>query len=293
MADLASVAFLGLGAMGSAMARRLLRAGVLTTVYNRSRAPAEALAAEGARVASSPREAATTADLVIAMVTDDTASRSVWEGDDGALAGARPSALAIESSTISPARARALAQLAAGRGLAFLDAPVTGSRDQAVAGELVFLAGGAAPQVDRARPVLAHLGRSILHVGPSGSGATLKLVANALLAAHIASLAEAIAFLEQSDLALEPALAALTSGSVASPVVRSVAPRMLAGDHEPRFALHLLVKDLAYALAEARALGVEQPLAAAAHGLFARGEAQGLGSADVSAIVAVLRAARS
>ncbi len=292
MAERAAIAFLGLGTMGTAMVRRLLRAGLRTTVYNRGRAPAEALAAEGAHVAASPREAAAEADVVIAMVTDDAASRAVWEGEQGALSGARRGALAIESSTISAPRARALEQLASDRGVDFLEAPVMGSRDQAASGELVFLAGGEASRVERAGLVLAYLGHSILHVGPSGAGATLKLVANALLAAQIASLAEAFASLEKSGLALEPALAALTSGSAASPVVRAVAPRLLAGDRRPRFALSLLVKDLGYALAEARARGVEQPVTEAAYRLFTRGEQRGLGPEDVSSIVEVLRSAQ-
>lgn len=292
MADRLAIAFVGLGTMGTAMVRRLLRAGLRTTVYNRGRAPAEALAAEGAYVAASPREAAAEADVVIAMVTDDAASRAVWEGEHGALSGARRGALAIESSTISVPRARALEPLAARRGVDFLEAPVMGSRDQAASGELVFLAGGEASHVERARPVLAHLGRSIQHVGPSGAGATLKLVANALLGAQIAALVEAFAFLEKQGLALEPAFAALTSGSAASPVVRAVAPRLLAGDHQPRFALSLLVKDLGYALAEAHSWGVDQPVTEAAHRLFARGEQQGLGPEDVSSVVKVLRSAQ-
>jgi 3-hydroxyisobutyrate dehydrogenase len=284
MAERAAIAFLGLGTMGTAMVRRLLRAGLRTTVYNRARAPAEALAAEGACVASSPREAAREADVVFAMLSDDAASRAVWEGEHGALSGARRGALAIESSTLSAPRARALEQLASDRGIDFLEAPVMGSRDQAASGELVFLAGGEASHVERARPVLAHLGRSLQHVGPSGAGATLKLVANALLGAQIASLAEAFAFLEMSGLALEPALAALTSGSAASPVVRAIAPRLLARDHQPRFALSLLVKDLGHALAEARARGVEQPVTEAAYRLFARGVERGLGPEDVSSV---------
>lgn len=292
MAEHATVAFLGLGTMGTAMVRCLLRARLRTAVYNRGRASAEALAAEGAHVAESPREAVSEADVVISMVTDDTASVAVWEGEHGALLGMRRGALAIESSTISAPRARALEQLASDRGVDFLEAPVMGSRDQAASGALVFLAGGEASRVERARPILAHLGHSILHVGPSGAGATLKLVANALLAAQIASLAEAFAFLEKSDLALGPALAALISGSAASPVVRAVAPRLLAGDHQPRFALSLLVKDLGYAIAEARALSLEQPVTEAAYRLFMRGEQRGLGPKDVSSIVEVLRASQ-
>jgi 3-hydroxyisobutyrate dehydrogenase len=283
-----SIAFLGLGTMGSAMARRLLRAGLRTTVYNRGSGPAEGLVAEGAHVARSPREAARRADVLITMVTDDEASRAVWEGDDGALSGAPSGALVIESSTVSSRRARSLGEVAASKGLAFLDAPVMGSREQAAAGELVFLAGGDSSHVARARSLLAHLGR-IHHVGPVGSGAALKLVANAVLAAQIASLAEAFAFLEKSDLALEPAVLALASGSVASPVVRTVSARMLAGDRTPRFALSLLVKDLGYALAEARAQGVEQPITELVYRLFASAEERGLGHDDVSAVVEAMR----
>src|SRR5918996_2950937 len=150
-----SVALLGTGTMGGRMAARLAQAGHPLTVWNRNRTRAEPFASLGARVADSPRAAAAGADVIIAMVADDDASRAVWLGDSGALAGARPGAVLIESSTLTPAWIRELATAAAERHCEFLDAPVTGSRTQAAAGELLFLVGGAAAAVERVRGVLA------------------------------------------------------------------------------------------------------------------------------------------
>src|SRR6266508_2922425 len=136
------VAFLGLGIMGGGMAQNLLKAGFPLTVYNRTRAKADPLAALGARVAGTPREAAANADIVIAMVGDDMASRAVWLGADGALAGARAGAVLVECSTLSLEWVRELAGLASERKLDFLDSPVTGSKDAAAAGELKLMVGG-------------------------------------------------------------------------------------------------------------------------------------------------------
>ena len=149
-----SVSILGLGAMGARMAHRLMHAGHPVTVYNRSPDRAAPLVEAGATSAETPREAAAASGVVVAMVTDDVASRAVWTGPDGALAGLSSGAVAVESSTLTPGWVAELAGLAADRGAAFLDAPVAGSRPQAEAGALVYLVGGDAGALDRARPVL-------------------------------------------------------------------------------------------------------------------------------------------
>ena len=148
------VAVLGLGTMGSGMAQNLLKAGHTVTVYNRTPAKAEALRTAGARVAATPAEATRDAEFVIAMLADDQASRDVWFGSDGALQAARPDAILIDSSTVSPAWVSELAAAAKQRGLEFLDAPVTGSRMQAAAGQLSFLVGGSDAAVAEATPIL-------------------------------------------------------------------------------------------------------------------------------------------
>src|SRR6185436_11006054 len=170
------IAFLGLGIMGGGMARRLIGAGFSVTVYNRSIDKTAPLVTAGAKVAHHPRDAAMGAEIVFCMVADDAASRAVWLGDHGALAGATRGAVLVESSTLTVAWIGELFREVAARGCELLDAPVTGSKPHAASGELVFLIGGSAAALETARPVLTVMSRAILHVGASGRGALLKLV---------------------------------------------------------------------------------------------------------------------
>jgi 3-hydroxyisobutyrate dehydrogenase len=284
-----SVALLGTGTMGARMAARLAQAGHPLVVWNRNRSRAEPLAGLGARIAGSPREAAAGADVIIAMVADDGASRAVWLGDAGALAGVRPGAVLIESSTLTPAWIRELATAAAEHRCDFLDAPVTGSRVQAGAGELLFLVGGDAGAVERVRGVLAVMSRGVVHLGPVGSGALMKLVNNFVAAVQVAALAEAFALIERSGLAREQALGVLLDGAPGSPLVKAVAPRMLNRDYDVHFSLALMRKDLTYALAEGGRFNVPLDTAAAALRSFERAYDQGLGAQDMSAVIEPLR----
>jgi 3-hydroxyisobutyrate dehydrogenase len=284
-----SVALLGVGTMGAGMARRLVRAGHPLTVWNRNRTRAEPFTTLGARVADSPRDAAAGADVIIAMVADDDASRAVWLGDAGALAGARPGAVTIESSTLTPAWIRQLAAAVAEHGCDFLDAPVTGSRTQAEAGELLFLVGGDAAVLERVRGVLAAMSRGTVHLGPTGSGALVKLVNNFVAGVQVAALAEAVAVIERSGLAREAALGILLDGAPGSPLVKVVARRMLDRDYGVHFSLGLMRKDLSYAIAEGARFNVPLETAAAALRSFERAREHGLGSQDMAAIVEPLR----
>jgi 3-hydroxyisobutyrate dehydrogenase len=287
----ARLAFLGLGTMGAGMAGRLADAGFDLTVWNRRRGPAEGLVARGVRSAVSPAAAAAQADVVISMVSDDQASRSVWLGTDGALRGVRDGAVLIESSTVSPGWIRELAAAAAPAGCGVLDAPVTGSRTHAANGELLFLAGGDAALLDRVRPVLAPMSRGIVHVGPLGSGAMLKLVNNFICGVQAAALAEGLAMIERSGLDRDRSLEVLLQGAPGSPLVKTVAARMLARDYTVHFRAALMGKDLRYAIAEARELGVPLETAQAALRSFDRAVGAGRGEADMSVIVEPLRAA--
>ena len=283
------VAFLGLGLMGSGMARRLLAAGFPLTVYNRNAAKSAPLGAEGARVASSPRTAAAKADVVISMVADDTASRAMWLGTDGALAGAKRGTLLIDSSTLTVRWMAELAQAAMAAGCEFIDAPVTGSRPQAAAGELNFLVGGDAATLEKARPVLAPMSKSITHLGPVGSGALIKLINNFVCGVQVAALAEALAVIERSGLDRMKALEILTNGAPGSPLVKTIAGRMSAPDFTPNFLLRLMAKDLSYACAEGGRQGVTLATAAAALELFQNSIARGEGDKDMSAVVEQFR----
>ena len=286
---MSTVALLGTGTMGAGMAGRLLLAGHSLTVWNRNPARANALAAQGARVAGSPREAAQKADVIIAMLADDTASRTVWLADDGALAGARPGSVAIESSTLTPAWIAELGDAARARGVDFLDAPVTGSRTHAASGELFFLVGGDAAVLERVRNVLAAMSRGLVHLGPTGSGAFVKLVNNFVCGVQVAALGEAIALIEKSGLKREQALAVLTEGAPGSPLVKGVSQRMLAQDYTVNFSLALMGKDLTYAIAEGDRHSVPMVTAAAALQAFHRAREQGHGGRDIAAVIEPLR----
>jgi len=283
------VAVLGLGLMGSGMAHRLLLNQFPLKVYNRNAEKTKPLTAQGAQAAGSPREAAIGASVVLSMVADDQASRSLWQGPDGALAGVAPGTICIESSTVTVRWVQELAAAAADRRCAFLDAPVTGSKSHAAGGELSFLVGGAAETLEKARPVLAAMGKSITHLGPAGSGALLKLINNFLCGVQVASLAEAMAMIERSGLDRATALGVLTNGAPGSPLFKTVAGRMATPDFTPNFLLRLMAKDLAYAIEEGAQRSVTLTTAAAALGEFKKAIQAGHGDQDIAAVVEPFR----
>jgi 3-hydroxyisobutyrate dehydrogenase len=283
------VAFLGLGLMGSGMARRLLASGYPLTVFNRTPDKTKSFAADGARVAGSPREAAADAAVIICMVADNAASRTLWLDEQGALAGAAPGTVCIDCSTLTVGWIRELAAAAAQHDCQLLDAPVTGSKTHAASGELRFLVGGDSAALETARPVLAAMGRAILHLGPTGSGALLKLINNFLCGVQVASLAEAVAMIERSSLDRAVALEMLTGGAPGSPLVKTVADRMTAADYTPNFLLRLMAKDLGYAIGEGGTLAVDLRTARAALEEFQTAIATGHGEQDFAAVVEPLR----
>ena len=279
------VALLGLGTMGAGMAANWLAKGFGLTVWNRTRARTQALADKGARVATTPREAAEGADCVFAMVADDAASRAVWLGDDGALAGAKTGAVVVESSTLTPDWVRELAGRARARGCVFLDAPVGGSRQAAASGELRFFVGGDAATLDKARPALIAIGSKIDLLGPAGAGATWKLINNQLIAAQVAALGEALDVARKAGFRPVQISSLILNGAASSPIVKMKLPSMLNGDYdEPDFALSLMLKDARYAAALAQSLGAPADLVSGAVKAFARAEAKGLGAKDIAAV---------
>ena len=284
-----SVALLGTGTMGSGMAANLLKAGFPLAVYNRTRAKAEPFAVQGARVADTPAAAVHGARLVLAMLSDDDASREAWIGKQGALAAAESGAILVECSTASPAWIAELAALAKARGLELLDAPVTGSRVQAEGGQLTFLVGGSEETLAAVRAPLEAMSKEIIHLGPVTSGAKMKLLNNFLCGVQIASLAEGMAWLERSGLDRDKALQVLKNGAPGSPLISTISARMTSENYTVNFLLRLLSKDLAYAFAAAEQSGVELSTAANAQRLFDRAAAAGYGEMDMSAVVEVLR----
>lgn len=285
-----NVALLGLGTMGHGMAANLLKAGFPLTVYNRTRAKAQALESIGASVADTPAATARAAAVTIAMLADDDASRDVWLGPQGALAAMQPGSLLVECSTLSPEWVAELDTRAGERGLRMVEAPVTGSRSQAEAGQLLFLIGAEEGALAAVEPVLRAMSRDVLHLGPVGSGTQLKLINNFLCGVQVTSFAEALAWMERSGLKREAALEFLKKGAPGSPILATMADRMTRRTYEVNFLLRLMEKDLRYARGAAAQLGVELSMSAAAEALFRKAEQQGCGEKDMSAVAEAVRA---
>jgi 3-hydroxyisobutyrate dehydrogenase len=284
------IAFLGTGVMGVGMAGRLLDAGHDLTVYNRTAAKADPLAAKGAVLAASPREAAVGANAIFAMVGDDDASRAVWTGPDGALAGeCAEGAFAIECSTLSHDWVLELGRTAAGRGLRYLDCPVTGLPDTAADGRLTLLVGAAGPDLEAARDLLDPLCADIIHFGPVGAGTAYKLLVNLMGAVQIASAAEGLLIAEKAGLDASQVAAAIGRGAAASPQVIEKSRQMVEGEQGVTFAAKWRLKDIRYGLALARKLGQATPLGQAALAAFQKLIDQGLGEANESRVIDVLR----
>jgi 3-hydroxyisobutyrate dehydrogenase len=253
--------------MGRGMADRLLRAGHELRVYNRSAAKAAELERAGARLCRSPREACVDAEAVFAMTADDTSSRSVWLGPDGALAAQlAPRAFAIECSTLSRSWVMQLAAEARSSNLRYVDAPVTGLADAAAAGALTLLVGADPDELESARPLLNVIANRILHFGAVGAGTAYKLIVNLMGAVQIASLAEGMALAERAGLDLAAVADAISMGQAASPQVVRNARRMVADDHDRDivFTPVLRLKDTDYALQLARELGMSAPFGSVA-----------------------------
>jgi 3-hydroxyisobutyrate dehydrogenase len=286
------VAFVGLGNMGIGMAARLLAAGHTLHVYNRTADRANTLVQQGARLFPTPRETCADVDAIVSMVSDDDASRAIWCNPDGVLAASlRPSALAIECSTLSHAWVMELAARAKSKGLRYIDAPVTGLPDAAAAGELTLLVGADAVDLAAARAVLSAFSRRLLHFGGIGTGTAYKLIINLLGAVQIASVAESMAIAERAGLDLRIVADAIATGQAASPQVVRNSQRMLAGNHQQDivFTPQLRLKDVRYALELARQLGIGSPFGLQAETAFRQLYDLGLQDANESAVLEVAR----
>lgn len=267
------------------MASRLISMGYPVSVYNRSRQKATSLSQAGAFVANTPREAAERSQVVIAMVADDAASRNIWLGEEGALAGAETRSLLLESSTLSVGWVKELYATASDQGCEFLDAPVTGTKPHAASGELFFMVGGSAEGFARARSVLSVLGREVLHLGPTGSGALIKLINNFVCGVEAAAFAEALALVTAGGLDQEKSISVLANSALASPLIKRMLTSLAANDFSPNFPLKLMTKDIGYAIKEAERFGVPLRTAIPAAEVFKQALEKGLGEQDFSAVV--------
>jgi 2-hydroxy-3-oxopropionate reductase len=280
-----TVAFIGLGIMGGPMAANLVRAGSVVTGYNRSPDKVKVLVEAGGRGADSVADAVRGADVIITMVPDSPDVEDVTGGDDGIFAHARPGALYIDMSTIRPDVAVRVAQAGRAAGLRVLDAPVSGGEAGAVEGSLSIMIGGEPDDVEAARPVLDALGSTIVHVGPSGSGQTVKAANQLVVAGNIALLAEAIVFLEAYGVDTTAALTVLGGGLAGSTVLDRKGAGMLAREFAPGFRLALHHKDLGIVQSAARDAGVVIPLGAVVSQLVAALVARGDGGLDHSGLL--------
>jgi 3-hydroxyisobutyrate dehydrogenase len=279
------VAFLGLGAMGSRMATNLLKAGHDLTVWNLTPEPAKKLAASGAKVAVTPKEAAEGNDFIIAIVSNDEASRHIWlDQANGALLGAKAGAIAIESSTLTPVWVHELGSVTSKAGINLLDAMVSGSTPQAESAQLVFLVGGDAESLKRAEPVLKALGSSIQHAGPTGCGALAKLVTNTLMGVGLTTLAEMIGMLKRQGVDPKQVLDAVSATAMWNAHLIRDAESMLSGDFEKRFPIKLLEKDLGYTVKTAGG-DAEVPTVSAVRNVFQKAIDENLGDLNMTAVV--------
>ena len=256
------VGFVGLGTMGGAMAANVARAGFAVTAWNRTAGRAAGLAGLGVRLAGSPGDVAADSDLVVTVVSDTPDVEAVLFGDLGVAAGATPGALVVDMSTISPSATREFAARLAGIGVAMLDAPVSGGSEGARKGTLSIFVGGDAPDLERARPVLATMGTTITHVGPIGAGQAVKAVNQVILAGGYLGVAEGIVLAIKAGLDVEQVVGALSGGAAQSWVLSNRSGRMLANDYPLGFRVALHRKDLGIALQLARETGAALPISA-------------------------------
>ena len=279
-----TVGFIGLGLMGKPMAQNLLRAGFPLVVWNRTRVKAEDVVRAGAKLAASPRETAAQCDVLITIVSDPPALEDVLWGAHGALDGLRAGSLLIDSSTVSPEMARRLAGGCANRHVDFLDAPVTGGTWGAEKGELVFMIGGKAEVLERAKPVLEAMGKRYFLLGPNGAGQTVKLGMNLLLALEVNAFAEALALITAAGVPAERLLEVMQSSMGRSPLLDVKAPLILKQEFPASFPLRLMHKDIRLALELAKEYGVALPTGAAAYATYSAVKDSSTDDPDFSAV---------
>jgi len=264
-----TIGFIGLGLMGKPMAHNLLRAEFPLVVWNRAKSKADDLVRAGAKLAANPRDVAAQCDVLITIVSDPPALDEVLFAS-GALAALRKGALLIDSSTVSPDAARRVAAACAERGIDFLDAPVTGGTWGAEKGDLVFMVGGEAAVLDRAKPVLQPMGKKFFLLGPNGAGQTVKLGMNLLLALEVDAWAESLALVTNSGVEAERLIEVMQSSMGHARLLDVKTPLMLKNEYPASFPLRLMHKDLRLALELAGAHGVKLPAAEAAYATYTK-----------------------
>ncbi|MBI2842211.1 MAG: NAD-binding protein [Armatimonadetes bacterium] len=282
------IGFIGLGTMGKAMARNLIKAGYSVTVHSRSRGPVDELAADGAAVASSSAEAAASSDVVITMLPDSPDVELVVMGPAGVLEGARTGSVVVDMSTISPEVARSIYAAAREKGVSFLDAPVTGGETGAIGAALSIMVGGDRDAFERCLPVLKAMGKNVVYMGPSGNGQSTKLCNQVICALNILAVSEGLTLAARAGLDLESALSAVSGGSAGSWMLSNLGPKMIARDWRPGFKVSLQIKDLRLVMESAEELDLPLPGTALVRELLRSVEAHGRGSDGTQALVTAI-----
>jgi 3-hydroxyisobutyrate dehydrogenase-like beta-hydroxyacid dehydrogenase len=287
---MATLGFVGLGAMGSRLARRLLEAGHTVSGYNRSPEKAHALESAGLKIAATPRDAAAGAAAVFSMVTDDAALRAVALGGDGIVAGLGRETVFVEMSTVSPALTREIGSAVAARGASMLDAPVSGSTITVEQGHASIVVGGDLAALERVKSYLAVMGPGgITHVGALGIAKTMKIATNLGLAVQILAFSEAVVLAEKAGIARATAVEALLKSVVASPMLKYRGPFVVgAMPREAWFNVGMMQKDLQLALDQAHATGVALPTTALTQEWLSMARGLGLGERDFATVFDVL-----
>jgi 3-hydroxyisobutyrate dehydrogenase-like beta-hydroxyacid dehydrogenase len=281
------IGFIGMGHMGSHMSLRLLAAGYSLTVYDRTREKTLSVAQHGAQVEQTPRAVAAASDIILSSVTNDAALEAVMSGPEGILAGARPGAICIEMSTVSPSTLRCLSLCAKEKGIQMIEAPVSGSVPQVEAGSLVIFVGGEQETYQACKSILDVLGAKHFYMGAIGMGVTMKLVANALLGLSLQALAEALVLGEKAGLDRTQLIDVLKQTVIISPRQKAALENAEQRKYTTNFPLPLMFKDFGLILCQAAELAVPMPTTAAAQQTYAIAQARGVED-DVAVIIAVM-----
>jgi 2-hydroxy-3-oxopropionate reductase len=282
------VGFVGLGIMGTPMARNLIEAGFELVLYNRTREKAEALAERGAEIVASPREAAAKSDVTITMLPGPPEVEELVAGEGGLLEGARDGSLLMDMSTSSPVLARELARRAGERGIGILDAPVSGGDVGAIEGTLSIMVGGSEDDFERAKPIFETLGKTVVRVGGAGAGQVAKAANQIVVALTIEAVSEALVLGSKAGVDPAKIVEALSGGLAANKVMEIKGAKLLSHEFEPGGKIEFQRKDLKIALAAAREYGVPLPITAMVEAMFGALEARGRGEWDHSALLTLL-----
>jgi len=283
-----NVGYIGLGLMGKSIARNLLKAGFPLVIHNRSQAAVEELAAEGAARAASPAEVASRVDVIFTNLPDSPDVESVVFGPQGILESIRPGQILVDNSTIKPESARRIAAALAAKGAFALDAPVSGGDIGARNATLAIMVGGEAAALERVRPILQAMGKTITHVGAAGAGQVAKAANQIMVAAQMVAMGELIVFAQKSGVDPQKVVEAIKGGAAQCWTLDVKPPRLFAGNRAPGFKAYMQAKDLNIVLETARAYGVPLPATAENAQLFNAMLQMGMGELDNSAVIGVL-----